>query len=634
MSLAAFIAVDDERSVAVVRASKATAGASETSDLSEMCASALDGRFCFPERAEGADEPSRSATAERFTFCLTRANGTRVLGRVRRRGRIACAALSERAWFEYFDDALAGCEDEALRVLSLVEGNGESSSSSCLVREIDADTALGEYLDRAFGTGAPRAGETRRVGIPWSAFAGVATRSVTLTAPDLKKEFNGGIKFTSLLDCGHVDAVLALFAALVTERRVVLTGSRLEFVSGAVHAANAALYPLSWQHIFLPVLPEGFLDYLTAPMPFLIGLHSSLVSVMKRLPCDDIFTLDLDTGEFTYFDEDLRSMPAGPFTLLRVGLLREMEKSRGQDSQAVAQVFRTFFSSVLGQYKQHIKGVVAHPPPKDAIISDSLWLDQDEFMATKHAGILAAMRGTQMYEVFVRQRLNMCAQVARKTGFVPLGDEIVDFDLEEPDITLSDLMMRGQALGEQFASASSHALSEASSVFKSTVAKAKLAYSSSKTIKNMREAFTSKKSELAASMKKFSKKSSEDFAAKWAEWTEGDADGSIVKSLSFDAGRASPTTSARKGADVIHGAPAPTSGSASKPSPSASVEQAEPEPSAARADEVTDVDTVGNALRSIDLMSFNDAADYASSPTPSKRPSTAPTLATPNFLDD
>ena len=108
----------------------------------------------------------------------------------------------------------------------------------------------------------------------------------------------------------------------------------------------------------------------------------------------------------------------------------------------------------------------------------------------------------------------------------------------------------------------------------------------------------------------------------------------MVKSLSFDAGRASPTTSARKGADVIHGAPAPTSGSASKSLPSASIEQAEPEPSAARADEVTDVDTVGNALRSIDIMSFNDAADDSSSPTPSKRPSTAPTLATPNFLDD
>lgn len=490
--------------------------------------------FAFPEKRARDDASTSTSTStsvggrrvERFTFCLTREDGTRIMGAVRRVGGTrALATLGQDPWFEYHARALEGAETEALRVLEETMSTSTAPSTRVLTRE----DALWVYLDRVLGSGAPKAGETVAVGLPWTAFAGVATQSVTLRAPDLKKEFNLGIKFTSLLDVGHVDAVLALFTALVTERRVVIAGSRLEALSGAVQAANATLYPLSWQHIFLPILPESLLDYLTAPMPFLIGLHSSLLPEMRKLPCDDIFLLNLDDGSYTYFEEDFDNMPGGPLTLLRVGLLRELERTRGQDSQAVARVFRTFFSSVLGPYKQHIKGVVANPPPKDAIIAESLWLDQEEFMRSKHGNVLFAMRGTQMYEVFVRQRLAMCANVARKTGFVPVGDEIVDFDLEEPDLTFSDLMMRGQAMSAQFASASSHAFSVGSTVFRQTMQKAKHAYSSSKTIQDMRKAFSAKKAQFTASMSKLREKSSEDLYANWAEY-EGSA-----KTLNFGA---------------------------------------------------------------------------------------------------
>ncbi|CAN0321978.1 unnamed protein product, partial [Ectocarpus fasciculatus] len=37
------------------------------------------------------------------------------------------------------------------------------------------------------------------------------------------------------------------------------------------------LYPLSWSHVYIPVLPETLLGVLAAPMPFLIGVHRSFV---------------------------------------------------------------------------------------------------------------------------------------------------------------------------------------------------------------------------------------------------------------------------------------------------------------------------------------------------------------------
>ena len=40
------------------------------------------------------------------------------------------------------------------------------------------------------------------------------------------------------------------------------------------------------QHLFIPVLPSFLIDYLTAPMPFVIGVHAKLFEV-----CIDLIEL-------------------------------------------------------------------------------------------------------------------------------------------------------------------------------------------------------------------------------------------------------------------------------------------------------------------------------------------------------
>jgi hypothetical protein len=36
---------------------------------------------------------------------------------------------------------------------------------------------------------------------------------------------------------------------------------------------------MHWQHIFIPVLPNHLIDYLSAPMPFLIGVPAPIMQV-------------------------------------------------------------------------------------------------------------------------------------------------------------------------------------------------------------------------------------------------------------------------------------------------------------------------------------------------------------------
>ena len=55
--------------------------------------------------------------------------------------------------------------------------------------------------------------------------------------------------------------IVGLFAALLAERRVLLTASKLSTLTACVHASCALLYPMRWEHVLIPTLPPHLLDY-------------------------------------------------------------------------------------------------------------------------------------------------------------------------------------------------------------------------------------------------------------------------------------------------------------------------------------------------------------------------------------
>ena len=85
------------------------------------------------------------------------------------------------------------------------------------------------------------------------------------------------------------DTMMTVFASMLFERRIIFSSKHLNRLSACVQAANSLLYPMTWQHIYIPVIPECLLDYLHAPMPFLIGVPDVLMSVSWSL-CPPAFS--------------------------------------------------------------------------------------------------------------------------------------------------------------------------------------------------------------------------------------------------------------------------------------------------------------------------------------------------------
>lgn len=61
--------------------------------------------------------------------------------------------------------------------------------------------------------------------------------------------------------------MIDIFAALLAERRIIFVSNNLDKLSSCLQASSALLFPMIWQHIYIPILPMKLKDYLSAPMP-------------------------------------------------------------------------------------------------------------------------------------------------------------------------------------------------------------------------------------------------------------------------------------------------------------------------------------------------------------------------------
>lgn len=62
--------------------------------------------------------------------------------------------------------------------------------------------------------------------------------------------------------------MIEIFAALLAERRIVFVSNNLDKLSSCLQASCSLLFPMIWQHIYIPILPMKLKDYLSAPMPY------------------------------------------------------------------------------------------------------------------------------------------------------------------------------------------------------------------------------------------------------------------------------------------------------------------------------------------------------------------------------
>ncbi|MEQ2305130.1 DENN domain-containing protein 2D, partial [Ameca splendens] len=88
------------------------------------------------------------------------------------------------------------------------------------------------------------------------------------------------VNFCTLFDCLTDEEVLQVFAAAVLERRIIFIAEELGTLSQVLHAVAALLYPFTWQHTFISIVPEILIDVVMAPTPYLLGVQKRLLDLV------------------------------------------------------------------------------------------------------------------------------------------------------------------------------------------------------------------------------------------------------------------------------------------------------------------------------------------------------------------
>lgn len=276
--------------------------------------------FCFPFEKSS---PSIGKRQQHFTFMLTDLEKRHKYGFCKlTTGKLCYCFVSYFPWFEIF-----------YKTLNLM----------CAVysrNDVDTVTTL---LQGLHDSAVPKLNEIITIGTSLS--FSLPNESDLPSIPENRNlmEYYSAIKPRNMME---------IFAALMFERRVMFTSSSLSILTGCIYAAESLINPLSWQHIYIPVLPPKMIDYCSAPMPFLIGVHSSLMpSIEKASMTEGVVLVDIDNNQITTPYNDLETMPSEVVSYLRSLL----NKPNVAVSTQLSQAFLKTQARLIGGYRNALK---------------------------------------------------------------------------------------------------------------------------------------------------------------------------------------------------------------------------------------------------------------------------------------
>ncbi|KAL6523636.1 hypothetical protein OROGR_017239 [Orobanche gracilis] len=85
--------------------------------------------------------------------------------------------------------------------------------------------------------------------------------------------------------CGslRLEHVLTLFAGALLEKQILVVCSNLGVLSAIILSVIPLIRPYQYQSLLMPVLPNDMLDFLDAPVPYIVGVKNKTTEVQAKL---------------------------------------------------------------------------------------------------------------------------------------------------------------------------------------------------------------------------------------------------------------------------------------------------------------------------------------------------------------
>ncbi|XP_031849348.1 DENN domain-containing protein 1A isoform X2 [Nomia melanderi] len=261
-----------------------------------------------------------------------------------------------------------------------------------LIQSSDNGEDLWNFLESVYNSTVPIPGSSVTVPVPNSKVNFIYQSPKQFQLPSIPENRN----LTEYYSAVDAQNMMIVFASMLYERRIIFTSKRLSRLSACVQACNALIYPMIWQHIYIPVLPLSLIDYLLAPMPFLIGVPIPTLQRVRKSDLGEVVILDADNNTIETPFEDLESLPQDVVTNLKKAL-------RNRAALLGDGVSRAFLRALV----QLTAGY------RDALTLEQgqcITFNQNAFVESRPSSMqpfLRKMLELQIFQQFIEERLNM-----------------------------------------------------------------------------------------------------------------------------------------------------------------------------------------------------------------------------------
>ncbi|KAJ3435739.1 denn domain-containing [Anaeramoeba flamelloides] len=205
------------------------------------------------------------------------------------------------------------------------------------------------------------------------------------------------INLFALLD---PEKILLLFASILFEKRIIFSSTNLQILTNSLQTATALLHPFEWQFVKIPILPLQLLDTTTAPFPYIVGIHSSLLNELSTDYIGEVIFCDLDENRVEGTQEFKSLIPTETKQIIKVikQQLSKWKKKGDFDETLISNAFLDFFITIIG----NVENFIQINQETNEIIFHS-----QQFMQNKSKKIQKFFKEfsqTQMWEQFLKKK--------------------------------------------------------------------------------------------------------------------------------------------------------------------------------------------------------------------------------------
>ncbi|KAL0102788.1 hypothetical protein PUN28_018228 [Cardiocondyla obscurior] len=251
---------------------------------------------------------------------------------------------------------------------------------------------LWKFLENVHTCGVPVPGNSISIPLPNTTVNFICQSPKQFQLPSIPENRNL-TEYYSAIDSHNM---MMIFASMLYERRIIFISKRLSRLSACVQACNALIYPMIWQHIYIPVLPLSLIDYLLAPMPFLIGVPTLTLQKVPKSDLGEVVILDADNNTIESPFQDLESLPQD----VVINLKKALRNRPALLGDGVSRAFLRALVQLTAGYREALT----------LQQGERITFNQNAFVESRPSSMqpfLRKMLELQIFQQFIEERLNM-----------------------------------------------------------------------------------------------------------------------------------------------------------------------------------------------------------------------------------